>query len=119
ADDDVRDIRMLEDHARLAGRDAETAVGALLRHHDIGAVLAAVDRPLGTDLHTLAALRAYPRAIDSRLREVGCDLQRRLPGVDVAEMADRADLPAQAAAGAVGGNDFDSLYRHIDPYGPD
>ena len=104
---------MLEYHAGLADRDTVAAIGAFFFEHDIGAVIATVDGVLGANLHALAALRADLGLVHPRLREMRLDSQGGLFGIDLIEMADSANLHAQAAAAALARRDLDSFWFHM------
>jgi hypothetical protein len=91
---------MLEYHAGLAGRYADTAIGALFLDYDISAVLAPVDGIFGTSLHTFAALSTDLGLISSRLRKMRLNPKARLLGIYIVKMGNCANLCAQTAAAA-------------------
>jgi hypothetical protein len=109
ADDNVRDVGMLEDHARFAGRDTLAAIGAFLYEHDIGAVIATIDGVLGASLHALAALCADSGLVDPRLGEMRLDLKAGFFWIYFIKTVDSADLHTQTAAAALARGYFDSL----------
>ncbi len=94
ANNDMRYVAMLENHAGFAGRDTFPAISAFFFQHYVGAVVATIDSILRANLHAFAALRADPGFVYPRLREMGLDFQAGLFGINFIIMADSANLHA-------------------------
>jgi len=109
ADQDMTYVRVLKYYSGFSDWDTCATIGAFFSVHDIGAVIATGDGPLGADLHTLAALNADLWLEYPRLREKGLDFQAGFFGIDVMMVADGADLHAQAASATLARGHFDSL----------
>jgi hypothetical protein len=92
---------VLENHSQGAGGDTFAAVDTFFFIDNIGAGIILRDGVFRAGLGAFAALGADNRAIFSRIGKLCFDAQSRFLRIYLAEVVNRADLPAEAAAGAV------------------
>jgi hypothetical protein len=109
-------IAVLKNYFGAANPDTFAAVGAFFFDYNHRAIFALIDRFFGADFLAFTTLNTNARFVSAGLRKMRFDTEGRFFGIDFLKMMHTANLHAQAAACAVGRDNFYSFFIHCIPY---